>query len=393
MQSVTLGIDQLLASRHLTGQRLGLVTNDAARTARDSIVRSRVALQQAGLNLVRLFSPEHGLGATAADGLPVADDCDPLTGLPVVSLYGEHLLPARETLADLEAVLLDLPDIGARFYTYVWTMSYMLEACAKTGVPLVILDRPNPLGGDLAAVEGPMLDTEHFSSFVGRAAIPIRHSLTMGELGRLLNAEWNLNAKFDVISCAGWKRSMRWPDTGLPFVPTSPAIPSYESALLYPGLCLFEATNLSVGRGTELPFQVVGAPWLDPHAVAQSHNSHRFLGLVAEEIGFTPKQNPFAGLRCHGIRLRIVKDACVRPVASGLDLLAAVIARHRPEFRWVNYPTAANPGGEQHFERLIGRAGIREVLERNQPELAEQIGKWIAAPGWVNRTKDFLLYS
>jgi uncharacterized protein YbbC (DUF1343 family) len=393
MHRVHFGIDQLLDETGLVEGRVGLVTNDAARMARDSAMRSRVALQQAGFNLVRLFSPEHGLGASAADGATVAGGRDPLTDLPVVSLYGEHLRPATETLTDLDAVIFDLPDIGARFYTYIWTMSHVLEACAEAGVQFIVLDRPNPLGGELAAAEGPMLDTGRFSSFVGRASIPIRHSLTVGELARLLNAEWNLNAKLDVIPCAGWSRAIHWPDTGLPFVRTSPAIPSYQSALLYPGLCLFEATNLSAGRGTEFPFQVIGAPWLNANAIAGNFNSAEVHGLKAERIPFTPKQNPFAGIHCQGVRLRIEDEGCARPVAAGLHLLAAVISSHGGDFQWANYPTAANPSGEGHFERLIGRAGIRNVLEECPPDLARHIPQWTSTTGWVDRTNKFLLYT
>jgi uncharacterized protein YbbC (DUF1343 family) len=350
-------------------------------------------LRHAGFNLVRLFSPEHGLGANATDGAAVADGRDPLTGLPVISLYGKRLRPTRESLADLDAVLFDIPDIGTRFYTYIWTLSHVLEACAEAGVPFIVLDRPNPLGGNLAAAEGPMLDSEKFSSFVGRAAIPIRHSLTAGELAHLWNAEWKLDAKLRVIPCSGWHRLMHWPDTGLPFIQTSPAIPSYESALLYPGICLFEATNLSVGRGTEFPFQGIGAPWLNAQPIVDDINSRNLRGQVAEEFEFKPSQSPFAGIHCHGVRLRVTADNCARPVAAGLQLLAAVIRHNRREFRWANYPTAANPGGEGHFEHLIGRAGIREILEELPPNLDQHIEQWTCAAGWAERTKSFLLYA
>lgn len=393
MSRVRFGIDQLLATPGRVAGRLGFVTNDAARTALDVRVTSRVALQLAGFNLVRLFSPEHGLGVNAADGAAVADVTDPLRGLPVVSLYGERIKPTRASLAGLDAVLFDIPDIGARFYTYIWTLSHVLEACAETGVPLFVLDRPNPLGGKLAAAEGPMLDPEKFSSFVGRAAIPIRHSLTAGELAQLWNAEWKLNAKLNVIPCSGWNRSMHWPDTGWPFIQTSPAIPSYESALLYPGLCLFEATNLSVGRGTELPFQVIGAPWLNTQAIVEEFNSQAVHGLTAEKYDFMPAQPPFANVCCHGVRLRINDHKSTRPVAAGFHLLASVIRTNRQDFRWANYPTVANPGGEGHFEKLIGRGGVRELLDNGALDLSEHIKNWTSTPGWLERTRRFLLYS
>ena len=417
MSGVSFGIDRVLAAPDLLRGKLGLVTNDAARTAADSQLHSRLALQHAGFELVRLFSPEHGIAANAADGTAVADAIDPLTGLPIVSLYGERMRPPRESLTDLDAMLFDVPDIGARFYTYIWTLSHVLEACADAGVPLVVLDRPNPLSGDLAAAEGPILDTEKFSSFVGRAAIPIRHSLTMGELAQLWNAEWKLNAKLRIIRCAGWQRAMHWPDTGLPFVPTSPAITSYEAALLYPGLCLFEGTNLSVGRGTPLAFHGVGAPWLRAREVVGRFNecslgperrspirhesdtiTHRAGSetgappIAAEAASFIPQLPPYIGERCEAVRLLVHDAKAFRPVAAGLRLMATIIELHREEFRWAQYPTAANPGGEGHFERLVGRAGIRETLEADSADLDARVKEWTEATGWRDRVRCALLY-
>lgn len=392
MSGVAFGIDRLLAEPGLVSGRIGLVTNDAARTASDPRLHSRVALQRAGFELVRLFSPEHGLAASAPDGAAVADGVDPLTNLPVVSLYGEELRPPRESLANLDAVLFDIPDIGARFYTYIWTLSHVLEAFAEAGVPLVVLDRPNPLGGDLAAAEGPILDVEKCGSFIGRAAIPIRHSLTVGELAQLWNAEWRLNAKLHVIPCEGWRRAMHWPDTGLPFVPTSPAITSYEAALQYPGLCLFEATNLSVGRGTLVPFQAVGAPWLRAAEAATHFNQLSPVGVVARSDAFRPTIPPHVGEACAAVRLEVTDPRVSRPVAAGLMLLASAIALHREKFRWANYPTTANPRGNDHFERLIGRRGIRGVLEQGTTDIRRLVTGWTTVGDWPGRVKPFLLY-
>lgn len=392
MSEVRFGIDRLLAAPDGLKGRIGLVTNDAARTARDAQLRSRVALQRAGVQLVRLFSPEHGLSASAADGAAVADDRDPLTGLPIVSLYGERMRPPRDLLADLEAVGFDIPDIGARFYTYIWTLSHVLEACAEAGVPLVVLDRPNPLGGELNAAEGPILNVKKLSSFVGRAAIPIRHSLTVGELAQLWNAEGKLNAKLRVIPCAGWNRAMHWPDTGLPFVPTSPAIASYEAALCYPGVCLFEATNLSVGRGTPVSFQAVGAPWLRAEDVALRFNQVAPPGVVGEPTYFVPALAPYAGERCGAVRLVVKQPKNFRPVAAGLLLLATVMELHREEFRWAKYPTAANPAGEGHFERLVGSDAVREVWEQRPSQMRDVVKEFTAVPDWAARARAALLY-
>lgn len=396
MSRVAFGIDQLLATPGSLRGRIGFVTNDAARTAADSALPSRLVLQRAGFELVRLFSPEHGIAVDAADGAAVADAIDPLTGLPIVSLYGERMRPPRESLTDLDAVLFDIPDIGARFYTYIWTLSHVLEACAEASVPLVVLDRPNPLSGDLAAAEGPILDKEKFSSFIGRAAIPIRHSLTMGELAQLWNAEWKLNAKLQVIRCDGWQRAMHWSDTGLPFVPTSPAITSYEAALLYPGLCLFEATNLSVGRGTPLAFHRVGAPWLRSREVVGRFNEFSLSltpPITAEAVSFIPQLPPYIGERCEAVRLLVHDAKAFRPVAVGLRLLATIIELHPEQFCWADYPTAANPTGEGHFERLIGQVGIRSVVEANPADFDARLSEWTATPGWPERVRGTLLYT
>lgn len=392
MSRVLFGIDRLLAAPDSLPGRIGLVTNDAARTAVDTQLPSRVALQRAGYHLVRLFSPEHGIAARAPDGAAVTDGIDPLTGLPVVSLYGERTRPPRESLADLDAVVFDIPDIGARFYTYIWTLSHVLEACAESGVPLVVLDRPNPLGGELAAAEGPILDVGRFPSFIGRATIPIRHSLTVGELAQLWNAEWKLNAKLQVIRCEGWQRAMHWPDTGLPFVQTSPAIKSYDAALLYPGIGLFEGTNLSVGRGTPLAFQALGAPWLRAKETAERFNQLSPAGVAARSGGFRPTIPPHPNEPCAAVRLVVSDPGTFRPVAAGLWLLAIVIELQREEFRWAKYPTAANPAGEGHFERLIGGAGIRESLEQGTADIHSFVASWTKVAGWADRVKPFLLY-
>jgi uncharacterized protein YbbC (DUF1343 family) len=392
MSSVIFGIDRFLSTPDPPPGTLGLVTNDAARLALEPMKSSRLSLLQAGAELVRIFSPEHGLGADAADGAPVTNGVDPLTRLPVTSLYGADVRPPPEALAGLDAVLFDLPDVGVRFYTYVWTLSHVMEACAQAGLPLVVLDRPNPLGGVLSAAEGPLLDVEAFGSFLGRAAIPVRYSLTTGELARLLKAEWNLGLDLRIVPCQGWRRSMHWPDTGLPFVPTSPAMPSYWSALLYPGLCLMEATNLSVGRGTLRPFQMVGAPWLAQEATAPMFNALGLPGVRAEPCTFTPGQEPYPGLPCGGTHLRVTDPRAFRPVGAALHLLAVIIRIHRGEFRWAPYPSAANPTGEEHFERLVGRSGIRQVLEESPGDLEKRIAAWTSPCGWRERVEDLLLY-
>ncbi len=372
--------------------RIGLVTNDAARLADDSTVHSRTALRAAGIHIARLFGPEHGLSATAADGASVADGVDPLTGIEVVSLYGARMKPTAEQLSGLDAVLFDIPDVGVRFYTYAWTLFYMMESCAEYGLPLIILDRPNPLGGELERAEGPMLDPS-LTSFIGADNIPIRHSLTLGELATLWKLERWPQAKLRVIPCTGWQRDTRWPETGLAWVPTSPAMPAFASAACYPGTCLFEATNLSVGRGTATAFQIVGAPWLDAAAVLQSLAREIPRGVRFERDAFVPITGPYAGESCEGIQLIVSDGATFRPVATGLLLLAAVIQTHRLRFAWARYPTAANPSGDGHFERLIGTRSIRARLDADPVSVhAETVADWLAVDAWAARVRPALLY-
>lgn len=394
MPPVSFGVDRLIADPSLLGDaaRVGLVTNDAARLASDAGHHARVALIAGGVPLVRFFSPEHGLTTAADDGTAVADGTDPLTRLPVVSLYGERMRPDAESLSDLDAVLFDIPDVGVRFYTYTWTLFHLIAACAHTGTRVVVLDRPNPLGGDLKSAAGPVLDLA-CRSFLGEDAIPIRHQLTLGELARLWQREQFPKVPLDVIACDGWTRAMRWPDTQLPWVPTSPAMPSFESAQLYAGTCLFEATNLSVGRGTDAPFQQVGAPWLDVGAVLANLAQRIPKGVEFSEVVFIPTSGPYAGEECRGIRITVTWAGALRPVALGLLLMAAVVSTHRLRFQWARYPSAANPSGEGHFERLIGRRDIRRVFDKTPQDIdAEQVRAWTEVGNWAERVGPILVY-
>ncbi len=395
---VLFGLDRLCAdpSRAHGVRRAGLVTNDAARLASDPTRRSREvlrnALRDAGIALVRLFGPEHGLSGIAADGAPVPDDIDPVTGIPIVSLYGARMRPSSESLRDLDALFFDIPDVGARFYTYSWTLYHVMAACAAVSVPLIVLDRPNPLGGDLTAAEGPVLDMA-YRSFIGEDTIPIRHQLTLGELARLWQRERFPAATLRVIPCEGWTRAMHWPDTGLPWVPTSPAMPSVESVQLYPGLCLFEATNMSVGRGTATPFQLVGAPWLDHVAVARDLSRHAPHGAEFEAADFTPTNGPHAAERCHGVRVRVTEAHVVRPVALGLLLMAAIANTHGGQFQWATYPTAANPGGHGHFERLLGRGDLRGAFDATPGAIdSDVVRAWTTTGDWSERVREVLCY-
>jgi uncharacterized protein YbbC (DUF1343 family) len=394
--SIAFGADRLAADPGLLRlERVALATNDAARAAHDPALRTRAALRDAGVPMVRLFSPEHGLHASAPDGSPVDDTHDQLTGLPVVSLYGERFAPDPESLRDLDGVLCDLPDVGARPYTYAWTVTHLIDACAAARIPLIVLDRPNPLGGALGSVEGPLLEPTH-CSFLGRHSLPLRHALTLGELARLWQRERRPAADVRVIACAGWPRELYWPAAGLAWTPPSPALPTFDAALLYPGLVLAEGTNLSVGRGTSLSFQAVGAPWLDAAAVIGRVEERALPGLALESASFTPSAGPYARHTCHAVALHVLEHSEIRPVSASLALLADIASLHPREFHWANYPTAANPSGQGHFERLAGTTGARTAIERalgNRDAVTPAVlARLTASPGWAERWQAVRLY-
>jgi uncharacterized protein YbbC (DUF1343 family) len=392
---VRFGIDMLLSGlvNTLHGKRIGMVTNDAATTgvAYSRLTPSRVAMQRAGIPPAVLFAPEHGMGAAAVDGANIEDEVDPLTSIPVRSLYGDRFRPTAEQLVDLDLLLFDIPDVGVRFYTYIWTLSYVMEACEETGAPLWILDRPNPIGGNIGDAEGPMLDPS-ISTFVGRWDMPVRHSLTVGELARLWYAEKAFTFELSVIKANGWERTMHWPETGNPFIPTSPALPTYETALVYPGTCFFEGTNVSEGRGTSTPFVQIGAPWIDGGALADRFNSHGLPGVMARPVHFLPSAGKYAGETCRGVMLHVRHPKQTRPVLGGLRLLADVIALHPQEFVWLPYPTAANQPGYGHFDRLVGQFELRDILIQQPDDLPRLLRRWTQTPNWADRVESHLLY-
>ena len=376
------------------GGRVGLVTNHAARLGADPGRPGRVALLEAGVRIVRLFAPEHGLWAAAADGEAVPDGHDPVTGLPVTSLYGNRLQPGAAELEGLEAVLFDVQDAGIRFYTYLWSLFHLMQVAARLDRRVVVLDRPNLLGGDLSLAEGPILDVDSCGSFLGRTDMPVRHSLTIGELARLWQAERFPRLALDVVPLDGWEGRPDGRTAGLALVPPSPALTSWTAIFLYGGLCLFEATNLSVGRGSEFAFQTIGAPWLRAGRLLRWIEECPDLRRVkAETVDFVPGEGVWAGELCHGVRFSPAAGAGHRPVSFGLRLLSHLAAEHQEHFAWRPYPTAANPGGERHLELLLGRAELARLL-RVSPAAVDSaaIRQWTAVPNWATRARPFLLY-
>jgi uncharacterized protein YbbC (DUF1343 family) len=347
--------------RPVAGRRAGLVCNPTAVTR--GLVHAADLLHRApGVRLEALFGPEHGVRGDAQYMAAVGGERDPRTGLPVHSLYGEtpdSLRPGREALAGLDVLVFDVQDVGARYYTYQATMMLCMEAAAEAGVAFVVLDRPNPIGGVL--VEGPRL-RPGFESFCGLHDVAVRHGMTVGELALLFREERRLDLDLEVVPCRGWRRSRAFRDTGLPWVFPSPNMPTPETALVYPGTCLLEGTNLSEGRGTTRPFELLGAPWLDAHRLAADLARERLPGVAFRPASFVPTWDKHAGVRCHGVELFVGDAARFRPFRTGLACIAHARAQDAARFAWRTAPYEF-VSDVLAFDLLCGSAREREAIE------------------------------
>jgi uncharacterized protein YbbC (DUF1343 family) len=380
--SPSFGIDVFLQRSVYKGRRIALVTNEAASTKGG--IPSRVALLQNGFLLVKLFSPEHGLSARGVDGAFQKHVVDTATGLPVISLYGDQLAPTKEDLQDVDLVLFDIPDVGCRFYTYLWTLSYVMEACAAYGKPLVVADRSNPIGGDLALVEGPWLDEAHCASFIGRWNIPLRHCCTLGELAQYFAAFRIQNLQLQVVKVEHWERNQVADPNH--FIPPSPAIQDPETALLYPGTGLLEGVLINEGRGTEQPFRMCGAPWINGEALAEAYLEKSPPGLHARTCSFTPSEGVYAGELCQGLAFSVTDPSGFCPVAAGIRLLQTLACLYPQQLRERLYCTRANPSGAAHLDKLLGVKGAFEQIKTGAPFLTE-VGQ-----EWRGIIKPYLLY-
>jgi uncharacterized protein YbbC (DUF1343 family) len=380
---VVLGIDHFLQEpKAYEGKRLALVTNDVAVTS--SGIKSRVALLQNGFTLVRLFSPEHGLSASGADGAFQQHTTDLETGLPVVSLYGDRLAPSAEDLEDIDLVLFDIPDVGCRFYTYLWTMTYVMESCAACNKPLLILDRPNPIGGTIVVSEGPWLDELHCASFIGRWSIPVRHSCTLGELARYFVAAKITSLALEVVPVKGWQREQMIGDRD--FIPTSPAINTSTTALLYPGMGLLEGISVNEGRGTYRPFHVAGAPWIKGRELQKAFEERHCLGVLGKSCIYTPTDSLYAGQVCEGLEFFITDASQFRPVAMGLTLLQTLLTLYPEQVEERLYKTRANPSGSSHLDKLLG---IPQAFNKLKEGMSIDTS---VAEAWSRMIQPFLLY-
>jgi uncharacterized protein YbbC (DUF1343 family) len=339
----------------LKGKRLGLITNHSGLT---KTLVSTIDVLKERFDLVALFGPEHGIRGDIEAGGKVDTYTDKRTGLPVYSIYGNNLdsdednRPAADTLLNIDILLLDIQDVGCRFYTYESTMYNSMEACAKAGKTFVVLDRVNPING--ADVEGNILDIK-FRSFVGIGPVPNRHGMTLGELARWYNNECGIGCSLEVIPVSGWKREMYGDETNFQWVNPSPNIPNIGAALLYPGTCLFEGTCVSEGRGTTRPFELIGAPWLDADALAETLNARHLPGVIFRPAAFLPSFSKFTGEFCRGVQLHITDRNTIRPVTTAIALLEAIRDQGGEKFTWLQ------SASKRYFiDRLAGTDILRK---------------------------------
>ena len=376
---VRTGLENLLDqdAAELREARLGLVTHPAA--VLPDLTSVLDVLLRAGMQVTALFAPEHGYAGAAADGTIVSDAVDAYTGLPIYSLYGSTNEPTPAMLQNVDVLVFDMQDVGVRFYTFLSTLFYVLKGAARVGKPVIVLDRPNPITG--THMEGPLVEPG-CESFVGIAPIPIRHGMTLGELALYLNTECDLHADLKVTKMTGWERELWFDQTGLPWVPSSPNMPHLSTAVLYPGMCLLEGTNLSLGRGTALPFEICGSPWLDSHALVVHLNALNLTGVRFRPVQFTPTANRYAGEMCEGIQVHVTEREALRPVSLGLHIIAAMRALHLSHFEW-----------NAHFDRLMGAACVREDLEAGRaPD--DLIADWATVEAAFAHTRaNYLLYA
>lgn len=382
---IKLGITHLLTEKQewIDGKSIGLLTNH---TGVDENLKHTIELLKE-FNLVALFSPEHGLWGASQDGVKIADSKYQKTEkqtLQVYSLYGTTPFAWAEVLQTLDVLIYDIQDVGARYYTYLGTLleaMKVLECAMESGkcVECIVADRPNPIGG--ISIEGPMLKSD-YTSLVGPYPIPVRYGMTIGEVAKLFHTEQELNFPLKIAQLQGWRREMWYNETGLPWVPPSPNMPTHETATLYPGTCLFEGTNVSEGRGTTKPFEYIGAPWIDGQLWATQLNDHQFPGVFFRPIVFTPQFSKYEGEVCHGVAIHITDQEQVTPVEVAVRMLGTLLAEHPNEFEF----------RETHFDRLAGSSDIREALLAGTP-CEKIIEIWVVeAEKFRERREPYLLY-
>ena len=378
--AVVPGIEVLLnrETALIRGRRVGLITNH---TGVDRRLRHDIDLLRAlpEVELAALFAPEHGIAGMVPAGAGIESLPESRWGIPVHSLYGATTQPTEEMVRGLDLLIYDIQDVGSRYYTYLATLRNCLQAAGRFQIPLIVLDRPNPLGG--LRIEGRLLDPR-LQSLVGPAAIPARYGLTPGELAAWMKFRLNLQCSLTVVKMRHWERAHWFADTGLVWVPPSPNVPSAMTALVYAGMCLLEGTNLSEGRGTATPFEIAGAPWVDGPRAVEAMDRLKLPGVAFRHTRFRPGASKFSGQVCDGIQLHVVHPGRFQPLRTALCLIAHFRRTHSQDFKWA----------ERHFDRLAGSEEVRRSIDRDQP-VEEMLEGWRAElADFEKERRDFFLY-
>ncbi len=385
MSSYQSGLDRLLTEEMhvIEGKRIGLVTNHTGVT---QAMQSNVDVLhgRADVTVTALFAPEHGVRGSVQAGGAVEDQVDERTGIPVYSVYGKTRKPTAAMLADVDVLVYDIQDVGVRYYTYISTMLHAMEACAEHGKPFVVLDRLNPIG---RRVEGNILE-DGFQSFVGAYPMTLRHGLTLGELASWVNDAYEINAQLTIVKCSGWSGEFA-DELNLQWVPPSPNIPSFISALVYPITCLFEGTNLSEGRGTANPFEYIGAPWVDPYDAVEVLNTASLPGVLFRPIYFVPTFSKHAGEECGGVQVIVTDRQAVDSCLTGLTLLKCLQDLYPEQTQW---RTRSGDTGILAIDRLMGTDKVRHGLDaKRQPEAI--LADWYEdAKSFAAMQKQYWLY-
>jgi uncharacterized protein YbbC (DUF1343 family) len=385
---VTLGSDVLLASPALNGLRVGIVCNPASVDHELRHIVDRLAAHP-GARLTAIFGPQHGFFSDVQENMiETGHSRDTGRGVPVYSLYSETREPTADMLQDLDVLVIDLQDVGTRIYTYIYTMAHCLTAARRHGVRVVVCDRPNPIGG--TQIEGPML-LPGYESFVGLYSIPMRHGMTIGELARLFNDYFAVGARLEVVPMQGWQRTMYYDETGLPWVMPSPNMPTLDTAIVYPGTVLFEGTNVSEGRGTTRPFELVGAPWVAAERFAAGLNGRNLPGLRFRPVVFEPTFHKHAKQTCGGCQIHIVDRSTFAPVLTAVALTEAFRTSDPARFQWRD-PPYEYERVKLPFDILAGSSELRTQIEQGRP--AEEIARsWEPQIAEFERLRErFLIY-
>lgn len=364
MGKVKLGIDNIDKYMDIfENKTVGLITNP---TGLDSNFNSTIDLLKERTNLVALYSPEHGVRGDIQAGEKVDNYIDEKTGLNVYSLYGKNKRPSYDMIKDLDVLVFDIQDVGSRFYTYLYTMAYAMESCKEFNKTFVVLDRPNPIGGK--EVEGNILDI-NYKSFIGLYPITQRYGLTIGELALLFNKEFKLGCDLRIVKLEGWERWMYFEDTDLPWIMPSPNIPTIDTALVYNGTCIFEGTNISEGRGTTKPFEMIGAPWLNAYSLAEEMNKMSLPGVKFRPVYFTPTFSKHSGDLCKGVQVHITNRKEFKPVTTGLSLLFKIREESKEKFQFIPPYTKE---GKHMIDYNTGGSYVRQ----GKTTLKELISMW-----------------